>query len=116
MNIFTCCVCGYLDLDETPYYEDFAGSNVICACCGFEYGVDDYENPSINYEALNDKEAVEKSHQLWRAEWIKNRCKVFDPTVYSPIDIKDGKLEKRKVIEQFKNINYNFDDNPHKRS
>lgn len=37
MNIFTCCVCGYLDLDETPYYEDFAGSNVICACCGFEY-------------------------------------------------------------------------------
>ena len=116
MDKFTCLVCGYPYLEEVPYYEDFAGSNVICACCGFEYGVDDYDNPSIDYEGLNDKEAVEKSHQLWKEEWIKSGCKVFDPTVYSSINIKDGKLEKRKVIEQLKNINYNFDNNSYKKS
>lgn len=66
---YTCPVCGYDGLEEPTYYENFAGSNEICACCGFEFGVDDFDCDAFEHEGLTEREIVEESHRIWREKW-----------------------------------------------
>ncbi len=38
--MFMCCICGYDELEEPQYKDDYA-TFTICSCCGFESGFDD---------------------------------------------------------------------------
>lgn len=51
---YTCPVCGYPGLPESPYvYADKSvASFEICPCCGTEFGNDDHET---SYKELRDK-------------------------------------------------------------
>lgn len=71
MKKYICMICGFDKLEEIPYYEDFGGSNEICSCCGFEFGVDDFDCDEFDHNHLTDKEIVEKSHILWRKNGLK---------------------------------------------
>ena len=51
-----CPVCGFDKLFEPPYNKKGVGSDEICPCCGFQFGLDDY--PDKEY-------AIEK----WRDDW-----------------------------------------------
>jgi len=55
---YTCPVCGYDRLDLPPLAE--WGS--VCACCGYDYGHDDWQ---------------ELSPKQWREQWIREGCKWF---------------------------------------
>lgn len=104
MNKHVCLVCGFDGLEEPPYYEDYAGSNEICACCGFEYGVDDFDCDEFSHESLNDKEIVEKSHLLWRAKWIDKNYILFNPKYFSN-ELKDGNhMKPEQARMQLKNL------------
>ena len=47
-----CPVCGYVDLDFSPYDNHGSPSFEICPCCGVEFGYDDF---SISHESLREK-------------------------------------------------------------
>ena len=101
-----CLICGFDGLEEPPYYEDYAGSNEICHCCGFEFGVDDYDYDcdEFNHDQLTDKEIVEKSHILWRKEWIEEGFKLFVPESF-PDGMKNGDfLKPEEAAKQLKNV------------
>lgn len=53
--MYICPVCGYDELDELPY-DDGTPSMDICDCCGFQFGVTDYDE-HISFEE-------------WRQRWI----------------------------------------------
>jgi len=55
--MYTCPVCGCDRLDEPPYREGL-GSDDICPCCRYQFGVTDLD------------EGV--GHDEWRARWIAN--------------------------------------------
>ena len=59
-----CPVCNYSELFDPPYNEDGYGSDEICPCCGFQFGLDDYPNK-------------EKGIKIWRQHWIDDGCKWF---------------------------------------
>lgn len=61
---YKCPVCDYDGLLEPTYYDDVHGSDEICPCCGFQFGLDDYP----------DKEEGQK---IWRRKWIEGGCKWF---------------------------------------
>lgn len=74
---YRCLVCNYDGLFEDPYDNEIA-SDEICPCCGFQYGLDDFD----------DKEA---SYISWRTKWINNGCKWYskgrkEPTNWSVKD------------------------------
>lgn len=99
-----CLICGFDRLEEPPYYEDYAGSNEICHCCGFEFGVDDYDCDEFNHDQLTDKEIVEKSHILWRKKWIEEGFKLFVPESF-PDGMKNGDfLKPEEAAKQLKNV------------
>jgi len=77
---FICPVCGFEGLKEPPYTENNEPSFEICPCCGFEFG-------------FNNKEDIdlEKNHQAYRENWIRNGAKWFLPQ-FMP---KDWQLEKQ---------------------
>ena len=58
-----CPVCGYDGLDEPPFNERGAGSDDICPCCGFQFGLDDFP-----YE---DRERLVAE---WRERWADGGC------------------------------------------
>ena len=58
-----CPVCGYDGLDEPPFNERGAGSDDICPCCGFQFGLDDFP-----YE---DRERLVAE---WRERWVAGGC------------------------------------------
>lgn len=53
-----CLVCNYDGLFEEPYANGIA-SDEICPCCGFQFGLDDFDRGEDVYEE-------------WRNDWIKN--------------------------------------------
>lgn len=111
MNKNVCLICGYNELEERPYYSDFAGSNEICPCCGFEFGVDDFDCDEFDHEGLTDQEIVEKSHIIWRKHWIENGLELFNPKIFSP-EFRNGKFLKRDYLEiqLKKNLGLDFND------
>ena len=58
-----CPVCGYDGLDEPAFDERGAGSDDICPCCGFQFGLDDFP-----YE---DRERLVAE---WRERWVAGGC------------------------------------------
>ena len=58
-----CPVCGYDGLDEPPFNERGVGSDDICPCCGFQFGLDDFP-----YE---DRERLVAE---WRERWVAGGC------------------------------------------
>ena len=53
---FTCPICGFPGLGETPRGKDGGGSYEICPSCGFQFGVSDGDR-GISFEE-------------WRKDWI----------------------------------------------
>ena len=66
-----CLVCGYCGLSEAPYDNLGNGTYVICDCCGFEYGLDDYP----------DKKSGILS---WRKNWIATGYQWFSSATSPP--------------------------------
>ncbi|RXH51912.1 hypothetical protein D6T70_09180 [Kurthia gibsonii] len=101
---YTCPVCGYDGLEEPMYYENFAGSNEICACCGFEFGVDDFDCDTFEHEGLTEREIVEESHRIWREKWINDHFELFDVSAF-PKEKKNGRfLKEAGAIKQLNRI------------
>ena len=67
---YICPVCGCDKLEDPPYYEHFAGSNEICPCCGFEFGVDDFDCAEIDMKQLSDEDIIKQAHEIYRQNWI----------------------------------------------
>ena len=69
---FTCPVCGFMGLEKVPWYQKTLASGLvvwrtsheICACCGIEFGRDDWASGNLEKRA--------KAHQHWRARWLKS--------------------------------------------
>jgi hypothetical protein len=70
---YICPVCGFDKLVSPPSDEKGNESYDICSCCGFEYGVDDF-----NYGLVN---AFEK----YRRDWVDNGAEWFYPS-FRPIN------------------------------
>lgn len=101
---YTCPICGYEGLAEPPYYDDFAGSNEICACCGFEFGVDDFDCDAFEHDGLTERQIVEKSHHIWREKWINRHFELFDVSAF-PKEKKNGRfLKEAGAIKQLNRI------------
>ena len=89
---YKCPVCNFKGLYEPAYDEREIGSDDICPCCGFQFGLDDF-GYSCKQEA----------HEVWRKKWINDGCnwkysKTNQPTDWDP-------------KEQLKEINVFLDDN-----
>jgi len=72
---YTCPVCGYPSLAETPRSRDGGGSYEICPSCGFQFGVSD------------DDEG--QTHKQWRLAWKKAGMKwasrgIAPPAAWNP--------------------------------
>lgn len=101
---YTCPICGYEGLAEPPYYDDFAGSNEICSCCGFEFGVDDFDCDTFEHECLTERQIVEKSHHIWREKWINRDFELFNESAFSH-HMKYGQfLKEAEAIKQLNRI------------
>ena len=70
---YKCPVCGYTGLSEAPYNTFGYGSYEICACCGFEFGVDDYPN---KLDAMEE----------WKKRWIENGYPWFSKSKHPPVN------------------------------
>jgi hypothetical protein len=72
--MYVCPVCGYDQLDESPYINNdvTTGSFEICSCCGFQFGVDDLDKGI--------------SHQEYREEWIAGGAIWFSRSTSKPIN------------------------------
>jgi len=95
-SYYVCPVCGFDELDDSPYYEHFAGNNEICPCCGFEFGVDDFDCAEIDMEQLSDEEIVKQAHEIYRQNWINSHFKLFNPSVF-PSSVKIGRRLRAEV-------------------
>ena len=60
---YTCPVCGFTGLAESPYTQKNEPSYEICPCCGFEFGFDSVGNKGLFIE--------------FRQRWIKNGAQWF---------------------------------------
>lgn len=82
-----CPVCGFNDLEQTPYDEYGYPTYVICPCCGYEFGFDD-SSKKISFLEYRRK-WIEKGFRYFRKnlqpviwdltileEQLKNVCKV----------------------------------------
>ena len=58
-----CPVCGYDGLDEPAFDERGVGSDDICPCCGFQFGLDDFP--------FEDRERLVAE---WRERWVAGGC------------------------------------------
>jgi len=81
-SYYMCSVCGWDKLENPPYYEHFAGSNEICSCCGFEFGVDDFDCVEIDMKQLSDEDIVKQAHEIYRHNWINHHFKLFNPSMF----------------------------------
>lgn len=62
-KLFTCPVCGFDGLEESPVRGQDALSYEICPCCGFEFGFD------------------AASFDEYRRQWVEGGAKWFIPTL-----------------------------------
>lgn len=68
---YTCPICNYKGLYESPYNVQGYGSDEICPCCGFQFGYDDY--PDKDMAQLN-----------WRKTWIDGGFLWYSKSRISP--------------------------------
>lgn len=68
-----CPVCEYKGLYTPPYDKHGRGSDEICPCCGFHFGLDDFKGK-------------EEAFVKWRNEWARNGCKWFSKFRLPPPD------------------------------
>ncbi len=69
---YTCPVCGWPELQESPRSPTGAASFELCPCCGFEFGYDD-DDQGVTYEEA-------------RARWIAGGMKWWSTTRSAPED------------------------------
>lgn len=86
-----CPVCGYDFFAEFGFkpWHDKSPSDEICPSCGFQFGLDDYDN-NKGYETKSEK------YYLWRKKWISNECRWYSEGIKKP--------ENWNQKEQLKNI------------
>jgi hypothetical protein len=68
LHFFTCPVCGYPNLSESPYDDNGCASFSVCPCCGTEFGYDDFT-------------AI---HAILREKWIANGMKWWSKNSLPP--------------------------------
>lgn len=100
---YICPVCGYDDLEQSPYNHEKWGSFEICICCNFEFGVDEFDNLKKPYTMLT-KDDFKEIHRDYRANWIQNGCKVYHPEFYPDDLMENGKVKITQVLKQLNNI------------
>lgn len=69
---FICPACGFTGLTKVPWYQKNLASGLIvwrtsheiCACCGIEFGRDDWASGSLEQRA--------EVHQRWGLRWVKS--------------------------------------------
>lgn len=88
---YKCPVCNFKGLYEPAYDERGVGSDDICLCCGFQFGLDDFEY-----------DCKEEAHEVWRRKWIKEGCNWTYSQTNKPKDWNSK--------EQLKEINIDLDD------
>lgn len=88
---YKCPVCNFKGLYEPAYDERGVGSDDICLCCGFQFGLDDFEY-----------DCKEEVHEVCRRKWIKEGCN----WTYS----QTNKPKDWNPKEQLKEINIDLDD------
>ncbi len=96
-SMYKCPVCNYKGLYEPAYSSDKLGysSNDICPCCGFQFGLDDFDFDSGDW--YNPRE---KAFEIWRKKWIEEGAE-FHSRHERPKDW--------DVKEQLKDINIYFE-------
>lgn len=67
---YTCPVCGFPNLKESPRSRSGGGSYEICPSCGFQFGVSD-DDRGFSYEE-------------WRKQWIENGMQWSSVGIKSP--------------------------------
>ncbi|KSU50977.1 hypothetical protein AS033_06240 [Exiguobacterium indicum] len=102
---YICPVCGCDKLEDPPYYEHFAGSNEICPCCGFEFGVDDFDCVEIDMKQLSDEEIIKQAHEIYRQNWINHQFKLFDPSKFRESEKSGKRLNVDVALKQLQRIN-----------
>jgi hypothetical protein len=70
MTHYTCPVCGFNKLEESPY-DNGSASFEICSCCGFQFGFDD-DDQGYSFES-------------YREDWIKRGFPFFSSHKKPPI-------------------------------
>lgn len=60
---YKCPVCNCKSLYEPAYDERGIGSDDICPCCGFQFGLHNF-----------DYDSNEEAHNIWRKKWIESGC------------------------------------------
>lgn len=83
---YLCEICGYPYLTEPPYDNYGYGRYVICPCCGFESGYDDYP----------DKQ---KSYETWRKNWIAKGYPWFSKNILPPRNW-NPEIQLKKLLKQ----------------
>jgi hypothetical protein len=80
MSLHVCPACGFSGLLTAPWRRKTPGdpsddrlrtSHEICACCGIEFGRDDWAGGDLGKRL--------ESYQRWRERWIKSRMRWFKP-------------------------------------
>jgi transcription elongation factor Elf1 len=84
MNMFTCPVCGYAELEDIPWDDEYTPSFTICDCCGVEFGYED---------------ATQEGKLKYRKQWIASGGKWFNPA---------KKPENWNMNDQLKKIGINL--------
>lgn len=84
---FTCPVCGYPELQESPRSPRTAGGSYeICPSCGFQFGVTD-DDKGISYEE-------------WRARWIERGMPWDSTGIEEPPSGWDPREQLKRVTDQ----------------
>jgi hypothetical protein len=107
---YKCPICGYKGLEEAPYAGGKTNLGVlcyssfeICACCGVEFGVQDYDYGEEF--GLNDYSAIAAG---LRERWIVDGCRWRHrkpPSDWSPeaqLRSVMGKSEFEKLADKIK--------------
>jgi hypothetical protein len=79
MSLHVCPACGFAGLQAAPWRrksndpndDRLRTSHEICACCGIEFGRDDWAGGDLGKRL--------ESYRRWRERWIKSGMRWFKP-------------------------------------
>ncbi len=84
--MYICPVCGYSELEESPYDKFGDSSFEICPCCGTEFGYHDF---------VKNKKDLTLRWKSLREKWLRKNAKWHFP---------EKKPKKWSLKEQLKNL------------